>query len=406
MEEFYASNPAAKRAYNAALAYAEAPALPGQELRKLHGSFTVGEGVMYPMLVPPFAEVALKSGETTSVRFTHAEMKSGNAGLNTQMSRKIRNFVMRPESNNDENPYGYGELTIPGYTRGFIINDDLNDGIKESYDDNDLIRGAVPIYFVVYVDNATHLSLIVHYAGRSYSLGLGFVGAKPKSCGIKKELPIEYVSRAGFYSPDYLVKPCGVTSKGALYSYKLVDFGAFTRKQTDRILEYNVDKSRGVTLELTGRSMFIPLTATYSKASNRILVSKEYVNCTSFLASIFRERIDCSLVGLDMPWECKSVAKSAMAGRSMTDMFNLFIEEYKTRETSGEMKAFLDYQKAPSYVPSIKTLAVVGGTALLYYAVQATIAYFTTKGDDYAGGRRSTRKMKSRRAKTRRTRRN
>jgi hypothetical protein len=405
MEEFYAANPEAKRAYNAALAYAETPALPGQELRKLHGSFTMGDGVMYPMLVPPFVEVPLQSGEKSHVRFTHAEMKSGNVGLNVKMSRKIRDFVMRPESNSDENPYGYNQLTIPGYNRGFIINDELNEGIKESYDDNDLIKGSVPIYFVVYVGVATHLSLIVHYGGRSYSLGLGFVGAKSKSCGIKKELPVEFISKAGFYSPDYLVKPCGVTSKGELFSYKLVDFGAFTRMHADRILEYNVDTSQGVTLDLTGPSMYIPLTATYSKVSNRILASKEYVNCTSFLASIFRERIDCSTVGVDIPWKCESVAKSVMGGKSMTEMFNLFIEEYKKKETSGEMKTFLDYQKAPSYVPSIKTIAVVGGTALLYWAAQAAIAYFSTRGDDYAGGRR-TRKMKSRRAKTRRNRRN
>ncbi len=378
-------------------AVVEAPAVPGQELRKIHNTMTMQGGIMQPLLVPPYVD-EVQGRETVPVRFTLDEMKTADPGLTHGLATKIRDYVLSPEAR-DRDPYG--ELLEIRYDRGFVINDDLSEGIKDSYTAKDIVDGNVPIYFVVHTERPQHLSLMVHYAGKAYSIGLGFNGRKAPLCSIPGSE--EYLSKACFYSPDFLIHPCGITSKGVAHAYRLVDFGAFTRTHADRILAIRVDTSSPLPIDMETRAVYIPLVAKYSKVSNKFLADVNYLNCTSFLSYVFAERIDCSKLGVDMPWKCESLVKSKMGDMSMNDMFNKFIQEYRSRVGTPEMKEFLEYKYSSI---TTKVLVVAGAVALAAAAYYMKNHFFNTDAPPGAMGGRYTRKNRSYRKQTRRNRRN
>ena len=246
------------------------------------------------------------------------------------------------------------ELVVNGTP---ILHPGWSANVKDTYEITQNIS-TIPIYFLVNAKRGTHLSLLILCNDILYSLGVGnisgyTIGVDPAGNptlhkdvfkhanvpkflknvraqgGIKDREAAFYTSlqkspvafgddirdkvgnelstadqAACFYSPDILVDPSGKTSKGEYFSHKIFDTGFVKSKHVERmklflnksapnhIIKLKLQKGDHYIFEKMNVWTFM----TYTDFSNEILVakSKDYINCTSFLAAVFIERISCA----------------------------------------------------------------------------------------------------------------
>ena len=177
-------------------------------------------------------------------------------------------------------------------------------------------KSQIPIYIVNAIGKSTaHIAIIIICNNKQYSLGLGNVSGK---------IGNTLTQVAGLYSPDHVLSP-------TLYN-DIVDIGILTEEHLMRIQKYvdcatdvtlvgNIDNSRmkieQVLIELD--STKCPLYCKYSSSSIR---TDRYVNCTSFVTSIF-PNIDCNqgiLIPVANPSKCKRYPP--LPFQSIQDFFN------------------------------------------------------------------------------------
>jgi hypothetical protein len=167
-----------------------------------------------------------------------------------------------------------------------------------------------------------------------------------------------------FYSPDTLVKPKYKTKEQKYWKHRLVDFGFLKKIHLDRINEFlekaykshimvyfqYLPKQDEIDADVADNNgswrfqgIYIPSMLEYRFLSNEDIVirDKNYVNCTSLLVSIFRERIRCltkmiqiapgsdllaaqSLGIISNPGVCKHKIPSAYP--TVKDMFKAYME--------------------------------------------------------------------------------
>jgi hypothetical protein len=102
-----------------------------------------------------------------------------------------------------------------------------------------------------------------------------------------------------------------------------------------------------------------------------------------------------------MPWECESLAKPLMGDKSLNEIFNEFIESYRSKASSPEMKEFLEYKNSGLMSPSfLRKAAIWAGAAALAASAAAMTYIYVNAGQ--SAGRRFTRKNKAKRVGTRR----
>jgi hypothetical protein len=183
----------------------------------------------------------------------------------------------------------------------FEINPELAGEVKSEYTSEKDRLNEIPIYIFL-TDRNAHASIMVFSRGVLYSLGLGYVGEHMKMGRFEKDPSI--MSKAGLYSPDYLVRPESKTSSDKPYKYKIVDVGFLKQKHLTRI--NNILKSSTGDVEVsfvkdsgskyTFQTNLIPLSLLYFMWSPPGVASAAgtYLNCASFANNIFAERVNCS----------------------------------------------------------------------------------------------------------------
>ncbi len=161
-------------------------------------------------------------------------------------------------------------------------------------------KSNIPIYIVVVIgaEYAFHLSIIILCNNKLYSIGLGYHGVKPNSTHPRIESYAQ-IKSSSLYTPDYLIKP---TKKN-----RIVDIGILTENHVAKIQQYlncsyeiNVEGERVNDTTIKLISTFLELDSTqcplYCKYTSSS--SSSYINCTSFVTSIF-PNINCdALYGL------------------------------------------------------------------------------------------------------------
>jgi hypothetical protein len=113
-----------------------------------------------------------------------------------------------------------------------------------------------------------------------------------------------YEQAACFYSPDILVEPSGKTRNNEPYSHKIFDMGFVKTKHVERMRLFLNKSASTHKLWMKQQSpglykfqkMNVWTFMTYTEISNELVVAKEKdnINCTSFLAAVFIERISCA----------------------------------------------------------------------------------------------------------------
>ena len=176
----------------------------------------------------------------------------------------------------------------------------------------------IPFFFVfqtpkgIIAAHQSHVSILVLYSGKWYSLGLGYSGF------IDDKEAVPSIQRVGLYNPDHVIGIEGSDSDDIPHHLRLIDYGVFKKKHFDRIMRIVEHKSAtikgaGPMVATFGReeeeddgetqfivggltSQIIPINMQYKYftcAANK----PDSLNCTSFAQYVFSERIECSVVG-------------------------------------------------------------------------------------------------------------
>jgi hypothetical protein len=250
------------------------------------------------------------------------------------------------KSNNDKSYISYPDVPVLSGT--LKLHKEITDSVKAEYKETDK-PSTIPLFFI-FITPGGHASLIIYIPQPStgspklFSFGLGF-GGEGSGSGPTAAATGPITGQVQLYSPDFLMKP----ESG---KYKLIDMGFLKQKHIDRInvylksggnvninlrnnvyinseersevakekenvLKENVIKTleeyltkgyldsfaslpaqRGGTTSETGFHYFyssIKLNKTYSYVSAGVGLTKDYLNCTSFLSDIFSDRITCGI---------------------------------------------------------------------------------------------------------------
>ncbi len=176
----------------------------------------------------------------------------------------------------------------------------------------------IPFFFVfqtpkgIIAAHESHVSILVLYNGKWYSLGLGYSGF------VDDQETVPRIQRVGLYNPDHVIGIEGSDSDDIPHHLRLIDYGVFKKKHFDRIMRIVEHKSAtikgaGPMVATFGReeedddgetqfivggltSQIIPINMQYKYftcAANK----PDSLNCTSFAQYVFSERIECSVVG-------------------------------------------------------------------------------------------------------------
>ena len=225
----------------------------------------------------------------------------------------------------------------------------------------------------------------------SAAAGAGGMGA---SHGVNGEAAYgaatEWYSQAGLYSPDFLIDPANLTSKGSLKDYKIVDIGFFGNNQVSRLTDFLREENKDVKLTVeispedstftnTGKvqRLYWHLNQMYAKLALQSFIQKTNVNCAKFISIIFSDRVSCGKL-IETPWTCQSLVEG------INDDFMRRV--LRTFFTTGEIApADIELMKTPTPKP------------------RASIC--SKEGCSIMGGSRRARKSKSKRkyAKRRQT---
>ena len=251
------------------------------------------------------------------------------------------------ESNKDKSYIPYTDVPIkPGTLK---LHKEITDSVKANYNETDK-PSTIPLFFI-FITPGGHASLIIYIPEPSagnpklFSFGLGF-GGDGSGSGPTAAATGPVTGKVQLYSPDFLVKP----ESG---KYKLIDMGFLKQKHVDRIDLYLKESDNNVNINLRNNvyintedrlkvaeekeevlkekvierlgeylqkgylDSFAPrlaqrggakkepgfhyfysaikLNKTYSYVSAGVGLTKDYVNCTSFLSDIFSDRITCGI---------------------------------------------------------------------------------------------------------------
>ena len=147
-----------------------------------------------------------------------------------------------------------------------------------------------PLYILLVSTKVEHASIMIFYDGKLYSIGLGLLG-----------------ENAALYTPDYLIRP-------EKYTYSIIDIGFLKKSHLINLLEKCDISTYSLTSGILPVSMYfkenifdafiITLGTKYSRYS---LSARSIgnalgngMNCASFAASIFSDRVRCN-VGSKVP---------------------------------------------------------------------------------------------------------
>lgn len=319
-----------------------------------------------PFIVCSNVEITEKANDGTDLYSAQAKksMKTFFAAQSERGSDDIYSSAAIAPYVDDET----GTASVEGTAFCSIHPDLMAEGaVKDEYNATDAIS-EIPIYIVVISKAAGgHASMIVFFGGRLYSLGLGYSGgakmqrrtekyeaAERKAAKVKAGGDLSSViNDAAFYSPDFLIKPAAVTSKGTPYSFKVADIGVLKKSHLTKIQTIlNAGKQGGgwfsgdaswkaqFQVELAGgRSNFqfdsyvIDIGTPYSMVATRFS-SGSAINCTSFLEYLFKERLSCpafSTFLVSRPANCQS-----KAFKDPSQWVKEFLRKYQRNEAIGE----------------------------------------------------------------------
>lgn len=265
-----------------------------------------------------------------------------------------------------------------------------------------------------------------------------------------------------FYSPDTLVKPKFKNSKEHYWKHRLVAFGFLKRTHVERLqvfldkhdyegllyLDYVPGPGETPTNESTLPTKHIydykfagfniPTSIEYRLLSNEDIVKQinDQANCTSILASVFREQISCltrmpilpSKFSLEELFQIQSFGlvsnptacqlRGVTAYKNVTEMFRAYMtylfERLRARATTND-ELFQRSSKRKSYVPSTnesinfkpdeilfdslngtyetKRISHLGESSYTKYGLRKkaaeTLPYFVSKRLGLLGGRRT-----------------
>jgi hypothetical protein len=261
--------------------------------------------------------------------------------------------------------------TLPVDGSSIRVNPALLEAVRESYAP-DTPSSQLPIFFAVANHNYTHVALVIYVRGILYSCGYGYlppseykareVEGPALATNVAEHLrtfPLlgdrlaklaeskrsEIAAAVGerttleaagaLYTPDKTVDIYGKTRGGKDYDYNIVDVGLFKLGHLKR-LELFISRNRGTIVGEAERKdgswhvdgMVLPLTMIYTYTSGQANARLVRSNCTSFLAFILNERLDCTKrlrlnvggyklavpTGVQDPRSCRSIVGEVRPG--------------------------------------------------------------------------------------------
>jgi hypothetical protein len=147
-----------------------------------------------------------------------------------------------------------------------------------------------PLYILLVSTKVEHASIMIFYDGKLYSIGLGLLG-----------------ENAALYTPDYLIRP-------EKYTYSIIDIGFLKKSHLINLLEKCDISTYSLTSGILPVSMYFKenifdaFIITLGRKYSRYSLSARSIgnaigngmNCASFAASIFSDRVRCN-VGSKVP---------------------------------------------------------------------------------------------------------
>ncbi len=145
----------------------------------------------------------------------------------------------------------------------------------------------IPIYFVIVIgaEHKIHLSILVMYRQRLYSLGLGYTSTDINFAGFQE-------GEAGLYSPDYLIdiendRKNRIVDIGILNTHNISIINEYADKVKQVTVSFDEEKDIKNILWTCADCRYCTVSCTDSECN---------VNCTSFITKIFPE-INCDFLG-------------------------------------------------------------------------------------------------------------
>lgn len=213
--------------------------------------------------------------------------------------------------------------------------------------------GEQPLFMVLTSLRETHVVIaILCHSERGptiYSFGAAINAGRGPLLGRQLVLPDGHSYAAGlaFTSPDFSFDPRGTTRAGKAYSFRLVDIGIFTKEHVRRIDAYLEERDRDGNVLLcrvipeavnfSGHDyrfdfwrIYVP-TQLYGHLSSvySATVQTQTTSCASIVTNIFRERIDCSNMGVADPAKCRNRREGQ--GFNANQTFKDFLIGYRNR---------------------------------------------------------------------------
>jgi hypothetical protein len=237
------------------------------------------------------------------------------------------------------------EKDILARAQKFKVNTELYDAVKDA--DNDRLTsgknsgiGNAPIYLVVLAGiPGGHASILFYVNGKIYSVGLGYKGGKESRVKDVQAriLGGQMIANAFLYSPDYLITPWDgkrTNAAGNLvpFRYTIADIGILKQKHLDRIQSFLNGSNPEFTIGLQPvdgvikagktnykfKTYYINLNKQYNMISKSAKDKKDNINCTTFVETIFYERVECPLTIAGVPISVVSKPESCKS-RTLTD---------------------------------------------------------------------------------------
>ena len=216
-------------------------------------------------------------------------------------------FVPMPYWMPDEEKKNINDYVLTGSVENKFVK---KDGTEGTYDDvyymstecqlhKDLIQFMInpepaetdrPLYILLVSTKVEHASIMIFYGGKLYSIGLGMLGAN-----------------AALYTPDYLIRP-------EKYTYSIIDIGFLKKSHLINLLQkcnfstYSLTSGRLPVSMYFKENIFDTFMITLEGKYSRYSLSARSIgnaigngmNCASFAASIFSDRVRCN-VGSRVP---------------------------------------------------------------------------------------------------------
>jgi hypothetical protein len=183
---------------------------------------------------------------------------------------------------------------------GVYINQALAENVHETYTYRE--GDIPPIYFAIMTQQG-HAAIAVYYGGKFFSFGLG-----TDEAGLSYGAGANISGNAVFMTPDPILNKEIIKSS----NYKIVDIGFLKHKHLEKINDFLKVTTNSLTLTYNYNNIvtaFIDLKKKYHYYSVAPLASlvKNYVNCISFMTTVFKDSLSCSIAKMIAhPYYCKS----------------------------------------------------------------------------------------------------